>query len=96
MKLSDLFKNWKYFSEIWAVVCPFVVNLLKKNVPDKVAKLYENLAKYAQPAVDSLIELKAKIAESPNELDDYCFNQGVDAVETFANYLLDTVKELRA
>ena len=40
--------------------------------------------------------LKLKIKTSPNKLDDYCFNQGVNALESFANYLLETVKSLRA
>jgi len=31
-----------------------------------------------------------------SELDDYCFEQGVLAVETFANYLLEETKKLRS
>ena len=68
----------------------------KKNVPTSITKLYENLAKYAQPTIDSLFKLKEKIKNTPNELDDYCFNQGVNAIETFANYLFEKVRELRA
>ena len=61
-----------------------------------IIKLYENLAKYSQPAVDSLFKLKEKIEKSPSELDDYCFNQGVSAIERFANYLIRVSIELRS
>ncbi len=96
MNLLALFKNWKEFSFIWALIQPFVKKLLEKNVPNTITKLYENLAKYSEPAINSLYRLKNKIKETPNELDDYCFNQGVSAIETFANYLLETAKDLRA
>lgn len=95
MKLTDLFKNWKAFSELWLIICPFIVNLVEKNVPKAITKLYENLVKHTQPAVDSLFKLKDKIKTSPNELDDYCFNQGVSALETFAKYLLSVVDRLK-
>ena len=39
--------------------------------------------------------LKEKIKKTPSELDNYCFKQGVDAIEVFANYLLGIVTELR-
>ncbi len=96
MNLLLLIKNWKDFSAIWAVIQPFILKLLKKNVPNSITRLYENLAKYTQPAIDSLFKLKEKTKNTPNELDDYCFNQGVNAIETFANYLLEKVRELRA
>ena len=96
MNLLLLIKNWKDFSAIWAVIQPFILKLIKKNVPNSITKLYENLAKYTQPAIDSLFILKEKIKNTPNELDDYCFNQGVNTIETFANHLLEKVKELRA
>lgn len=95
MKILELLKNWKDFSAIWAVIQPFVLKLVKKNVPATITKLYENLAKHSQPVIDSLFKLKEKIKNSPNELDDYCFSQGVNAIETFANYLLEKVRELR-
>lgn len=96
MNLLSLLKNWKDFSAIWAVIQPFVIKLLEKKVPNTITKLYENLAKYSQPAINSLYKLKNKIKETPNELDDYCFTQGVSAIESFANYLLETAKDLRA
>ena len=95
MNLFTLVKSWKDFSFIWTVIKPFVFRLLKKNVPTTITKLYENLAKYTQPAIDSLFKLKEKIKNSPNELDDYCFNQGVSAIESFANYLLEVEADLR-
>ena len=95
MNILSFIKNWKDFSTIWSIIQPFILKLIKKNVPTTITKLYENLAKYTQPAIDSLFKLKGKIQNSPNELDDYCFNQGVDAIESFANYLLETVKTLR-
>ena len=96
MNLFAFVKSWKDFSFLWTLIQPFILKLLKKNVPTSITKLYENLAKYTQPAIDSLLKLKGKIQNSPNELDDYCFNQGVNAIESFANYLLETVKTLRA
>ncbi|MBO6180754.1 hypothetical protein J6O48_09585 [bacterium] len=96
MNLLALIKNWKDFSILWSLIQPFILKLLKKNVPTSITKLYENLAKYTQPAIDSLYKLKNKIKETPSELDDYCFEQGVSAIETFANYLLDETKKLRA
>lgn len=96
MNLLAQIRNWKDLSIIWNVIQPFVLKLIKKNVPASVTKLYENLAKHAQPAIDSLFKLKEKIKKSPSEIDDYCFNQGVNAIESFANYLLKTANELKA
>lgn len=96
MNLLALVRNWKDFSTIWAAIQPFILKLIQKKVPTSITKLYENLAKYTQPAIDSLFKLKQKIKNTPSELDDYCFNQGVTAIETFANHLLETAKELRA
>ena len=94
MNLFLLISNWKN-SVIWLLIQPFVLKLLQKHVPTNITKLYENLAKYTQPAIDSLYKLKQKIKLTPNELDDYCFEQGVTAIETFAQYLLDETKRLR-
>ena len=96
MNILSFIKSWKDFSTIWAIIQPFILKLIRKKVPTSITKLYENLAKYTQPAIDSLFKLKDKIKNTPNELDDYCFNLGVSAIETFANYLLEVAKELRA
>lgn len=96
MKIFKAIKNWRTVSQIWKIIQPFVIRLIEKKVPNWVTRLYENLAKYSQPAIDSLFKLKKKIKNTPNELDDYCFNQGVLAIENFAKYLLNVVKELRA
>lgn len=96
MKLFALIKNWKDLSTIWVIIQPFVLKLIKKKVPASKTKLYENLAKYSQPAIDSLFKLKVKIINSPNEIDNYCFEQGVQAIENFANHLLSLVQRLRA
>jgi len=96
MSLLETIRTWKDLSLIWNVIQPFVLKLIKKNVPTSITKLYENLAKHTQPAIDSLFKLKEKIKKSPSEIDDYCFNEGISAIETFANYLLESVKELRA
>lgn len=96
MNLLSLVRNWKDLSTIWNVLQPFVLKLIRKKVPASITKLYENLAKYTQPAIDSLFKLKEKIKNSPSEIDDYCFNQGVLAIENFANYLLGVVSELKA
>lgn len=96
MNLLSLVRNWKDLSTIWNVLQPFVLKLISKKVPASITKLYENLAKYTQPAIDSLFKLKEKIKNSPSEIDDYCFKQGVLAIENFANYLLEVVSELKA
>jgi len=88
--------NWKAACALWKLIEPFVNKLVEKQVPKAKTKLYENFAKYTQPAIDSLFKLKNKIQNTPNSLDDYCFNQGVDALDSFANYLLETVEKLRA
>ena len=95
MNLITLIRHWKDLSTIWAIIQPFIVRLAQKNVPTTITKLYENLAKYTQPAIDSLFKLKEKIKVSPSDLDDYCFEQGVTAIETFAHYLLGIVDELK-
>lgn len=95
MNLLSKVRNWKVLNELWDLIQPFVLKLVDKNVPKYITKLYENLAKYTKPAIDSLFKLKEKIAATPNELDNYCFNQGVDAIETFANHLLTVVADLR-
>lgn len=96
MSLLESIRNWKDLSLIWNVLQPFVLKLIKKKVPTSVTKLYENLAKYTQPAIDSLFKLKEKTKKSPSEIDDYCFNQGVLAIENFANHLLGVVAELKS
>ena len=96
MNLTALFSSWKSLNVIWGLIEPFVMNLVKKQVPSTITKLYENLAKFTQPAIDSLFKLKNKIKDTPNSIDDYCFNQGVNALETFANYLTGVVEKLRA
>jgi hypothetical protein len=92
----NLFNSWKTLNVLWGTIEPFVLNLIKKQVPGTITKLYENLAKFTQPAIDSLFKLKNKIKDTPNSLDDYCFNQGVNALDSFANYLLGTVEKLRS
>lgn len=95
MSFWSKIRNWKALNELWEVLQPFVLKLLDKNVPKGITKLYENLAKYTQPAIDSLFRLKVKIRTTPNEIDNFCFNQGVNAIESFANHLLEVVKDLR-
>ena len=93
--MMSFISKWKKISALWGLIEPFVLNLIQKEVPKNITKLYENLAKHTQPAIDSLQKLKAKTKATPNELDDYCFNQGVDALDTFAHYLLGVVEDLR-
>lgn len=95
MNFLALFKNWKNINTVWALIEPFILKLIQKNVPNWVTKRYENLAKYTQPAIESLFELKAKIKTTPSELDNYCFTQGVNALDAFASYLSGVVENLR-
>lgn len=96
MSLLERIRSWKDLSLVWNILQPFVLKLIQKKVPSTITKLYENLAKYTQPAIDSLFKLKEKIKKSPSEIDDYCFKQGVLAIENFTNYLLEIVEELRS
>lgn len=95
MSFWQKIRDWKVLNELWDILQPYVLKLVDKNVPKYVTRLYENLAKYTKPAIDSLFKLKEKITTTPNELDNYCFHQGVNAIESFANYLLDVVAKLR-
>lgn len=95
MNFLTLLKNWKNISEVWKLIEPFVLNLVKKQVPKLITKLYENLAKYTEPVINSLFNLKEKINQTPSELDNYCFEQGVNALDSFANYLQGVVENLR-
>ncbi|MBQ8636331.1 hypothetical protein IJX73_00920 [bacterium] len=95
MSLLTYLKDWKHFSEIFSVIQPYILKLAQNRVPIAITKLYENLAKYAQPLIDSLLKLKIKVKTSPNELDDFCFRQGVSALESFANHLLKIVSDLK-
>lgn len=78
-----------------SIIEPFILNLVSQNVPKKITSLYEKVAKFTQPLIDSLTKLKEKIKTSPTTIDDYCFNQGLNALETFAQYILTTVEEMR-
>ena len=95
MNFLALLTNWKKLNVIWLLIEPFIMNLIQKNVPNCITKLYENLAKYTQPAIDSLFKLKDKINATPNDVDNYCFEQGVNALEAFANHLSGIVADLR-
>jgi len=88
--------NWKTACAIYAILEPFILRLLDREVPKRVTKLYDNLARYSQPAVDSLFKLKAKVKETKNQTDNNCFEIGVNALEAFANYLLKQVEALRS
>jgi len=54
MSIKSFFTTWKNTNLTWAIIEPFVLKLIEKKVPTTVTKLYENLAKYSQPAITSL------------------------------------------
>ena len=95
MNIFEIFTNWKEQNLTWQMIEPFVLKLTENNVPARITKIYENLAKFTQPVLDSLFKLKEKVNQTPNTLDNYCFKQGVNAIEVFANYLLGIVEDLR-
>lgn len=96
MNLLSLVKNWKDVSFVWSIIQPFVVKLIRKNVPNSKTKLYENIAKAHQPLLDSLYKLKNKITTSPNKLDDECFNIGISALEAYSAYLTEEIQKLKS
>ena len=96
MNLLALFKSWKDFNFAWTIIEPFVIKLIKKNVPNKITKLYEDVPKTHQPLLNSLNKLKNKIKETPNKIDDECFEIGVSALEKYHEYLGEEIKKLRS
>ena len=52
--MMSFISKWKKISALWGLIEPFVLNLIQKEVPKNITKLYENLAKHTQPAIDSL------------------------------------------
>ena len=60
-KLLSKIKNWKVLNELWDIIQPYVLKLVDKNVPKYITKLYENLAKYTKPAIDTLFKLNLKM-----------------------------------
>ncbi len=95
MNFLSLLSNWKDLSAIWSVIHPFVLKLLQKKVPASVTRLYENIAKVHEPLINSLHKLKNKIKETPNQLDDECFNIGVSTLEAYNIYLTEEIKKLK-
>ena len=47
-----------------SIIEPFILNLVSQNVPKKITSLYEKVAKFTQPLIDSLTKLKEKIDET--------------------------------
>ena len=91
------FFNTEMASILWTLVlAPIVAKLIANQVPKRITKLYENLAKYTQPAIDSLFKLKEKIKNSPNKIDDECFKIGVEALKAFNSYLNEVIAKLES
>jgi len=90
------FIDWKTACIVYKLLEPFIEALFRREVPSRVTKLYENLAKFSSPAIDSLFKLKEKIKDSENSLDDECFKIGVGALKAFRDYLSGQIEKLEA
>lgn len=97
MGISAFLSNfdWKKLSALYLIVEPYILKLIAREVPKNVTKLYENLAKYTEPALLSLFKLAEKVKKSPNKVDQECLKIGIQAIEEFANYLLLNVKTIK-
>lgn len=96
MSLLSWLKNSTLIKTLWEFVEPVLIKTAEKNIPKYISRLPENLTKCIQPALDCLFKLKEKIRQTSNKMDDFLFQQGVNALESFANHLLSVVEELRA
>ena len=92
--MFKFFTNKLFLLAAYQVLEPFIEKFIYWGVPRAKVKLYENLAKHTQPAIDSLFKLKAKVKQSPNTLDDTCLKQGSAAIKAFADFLLDIHEKL--
>ncbi len=96
MNFTTLFSNWKEFSAIWTLVQPFVLNLLRKNVPNAKIKPYEKLVKWTQKFFDNAYKLKEKKETQNNSVYDYCYEQLVGFIDAYLEYLSAEVKKLHS
>lgn len=69
--------------------------LEKQAIPQGVQFLYTNLVIAGDAAFSSLGKLRAKVIATPNEVDDTCFNAGLELLEKFGRYVLEKVESLR-
>lgn len=92
--MFSLFNSWKTISTLWAIIEPLIIKLSKKQVPTYIQKLYENVVKMLMPCINSLLKLKVKIKETPNNVDDYCFEVGVNILKQIHVWLGEQIKEL--
>lgn len=92
--MFNLFANWKNFNVLWAIIEPLVLKLARKQVPSRIQALYENIVKMLTPCIESLLKLKAKVKETPNATDDYCFNVGVSILKKIHTWLGSQIDEL--
>jgi hypothetical protein len=79
---------------IITLIEPFLIKLIDLGVKKYKTNIYKHLADKAQTAVESLIKLKQKIKESPSELDNKCFSEGLNIIKTLNSWLVDRIKEL--
>ena len=91
MKLSN-FKESAFYSFIYKILSPIIIKVIEKTAPAAIT-VFE---KFSQPVIDLLFRCKTKAKETETTLDDFLFNQGVNEIEKFANYLLLKVQQLRA
>lgn len=95
MKLSN-FKESKFYTFISKIIEPLIFKIIEKTAPAAITKLNTIFEKFSQPVIDLLFRCKIKAKETETTLDDFLFNQGINEIEKFANYLQEKVQQLRA
>ena len=92
--MFNLFTSWKKFNVLWLLIEPLLLKLAKKQVPSRIQVLYENVVKMLTPCINSLLKLKAKVKETPNATDDYCYGIGINILKQIHTWLGAQIEEL--
>ena len=74
---------------------PFVKRFIDLAIPKSKVYLYSVVVSSIDNAFSSLEKLRDKVIETKSELDDQCYNAGLDTLETIFQYGLEKIKEMR-
>ena len=81
-------------TETYASVETYLTNLASKNVPTRILALYTGFIKMYESLKDSCKNLALKVKNSPNQLDNYCLKQGLQAIKALCNTILKDVDNM--
>ena len=91
--LKAAFKNIDN-TETYEAVKDYLVNLAEKNVPGRVLGLYTSFIKVYEVLKLSCKNLALRIKNTPNTLDNYCLQQGLNAIIAIAKKVQDDAEEM--